>query len=236
MSNMSQPSKGTPDTSTLRASTPKPGPRFTARQERRTRILRRINRTAIRLRNFGYVVTLLLSLYTTKLAVDAGDEAKKAINQAKNAVDQILQERTDRRQAVNEAICSIVQAIPPGNDRIDEVRSNLSCGPYKPPSLIPSPKRTPSRTPSAGSTFVPPKRVPSNHPVLPIPQPSNPAPTPSSPKTRVITRPVAQPPGTTTRTVVKTPASPAAPPTTIRRSPILPLPGCSITLFGIQVC
>lgn len=59
----------------------------------------------------------------------------------------IVQERADRRAAVNTAICDLVRAVPTGNDRIDTVRKNFGCGPYIPPGIPTKPGQpTPTMT------------------------------------------------------------------------------------------
>jgi hypothetical protein len=82
----------------------------------------------------------------------------------------IISERNDRRDQLNSAICSLVRAVPEGNDRIDGVRKSFHCGPYRPPSLDQTSGRSPqkpaqqpratvtirpSRTPRAGRVPVP---------------------------------------------------------------------------------
>lgn len=56
-----------------------------------------------------------------------------------NAIDQINKERRDRINQTNEKICSLVDAVPSGNPRIDKVRADTTCGPYvAPPAANPS--------------------------------------------------------------------------------------------------
>lgn len=58
----------------------------------------------------------------------------------------VLEDRAHRKHEVNQAICSIIKAIPPGNPRIDQVRRDFRCGDYIPPAIIPpSPKPSPSQ-------------------------------------------------------------------------------------------
>lgn len=73
-----------------------------------------------------------------------------AQEQITNIQQQQEQERTDRRADVNDGICSVIGLVPPGNDRVDAVRTKFNCG-----SFIPEPggpTRLPSSTPTASET------------------------------------------------------------------------------------
>lgn len=72
----------------------------------------------------------------------------------------ILKERADRRDAVNNAVCALLNAVPEGaSPRLDEVRAEFKCGHPNPPLHLtptPTPKSTKTvtvtATPSASPT------------------------------------------------------------------------------------
>lgn len=97
------------------------------------------------------------------------------------AVDAINQEKIDRRNDVNQAVCSLIDAVPPGDARIDASRIKFNCGAYIPESnspftsrsseaphtIVPTePRSTPSAsTPSTPTTHTTPETIPT----LPLP-------------------------------------------------------------------
>jgi hypothetical protein len=58
-------------------------------------------------------------------------------------VVQFYFEREQRIHQINGAVCALVRAVPPGNDRIDAVRKQLRCGKYQPQDAIPLPPGLP---------------------------------------------------------------------------------------------
>jgi hypothetical protein len=186
---------------------------------RRTRILRRISKASEPIWKFGVLVTMVLSII---------------------AVAQINQERRDRRNFVNDAICSLVRAVPPGNPRIDQVRSDLSCGPYVRPGFpvdsnrngTTSPKPRSSSTPTSGSEpeFPIPPGIIYTTPSATAGKPPSQPPVKSKPASRTPTK---VPPRPSPSRATPTPSSSATPPST---TPLLPIPLCSISVLGKRLC
>lgn len=93
---------------------------------------------------FG-VVTLALLLFNQALVI--------------NLYNGLERERRDRIIGTDEAICSLIDLVPPGNVRVDAQRDKYKCGPYVPgpgdPSSISpsSPRSAPSAsTPNSTAT------------------------------------------------------------------------------------
>ena len=90
-------------------------------------------------------IALVLSAFTLLLLLIFG-------YQLYHETKQIAQERSDRSDAVSQAICAVIKAIPEGNPRIDTARSQFHCGPYAPPPLASAtPKHSPSPTHSSSA-------------------------------------------------------------------------------------
>lgn len=82
------------------------------------------------------------------------------------AVVAISNERDQRRQDVNSGICAIIDAVPPGDARIDTVRVNFTCGPY-----IPEPSGFFGQTPTSSPSSSPRVTQTSRSSVAPTPTP-----------------------------------------------------------------
>lgn len=64
-------------------------------------------------------------------------------------------ERQDRIISTNEAICSLVDLVPPGNTRVDAVRDKYKCGPFIPDPGGPTSIATPPAARSVPSASTP---------------------------------------------------------------------------------
>lgn len=103
------------------------------------------------------VITLALLLFNQAVVIDLYQSLGRQSQQ-------LERERQDRISSTNEAICSLIGLVPPGNPRVDMVREKYQCGPFipelgGPTSITPSPPAgsnpsasTPAHTITATST------------------------------------------------------------------------------------
>lgn len=149
---------------------------------------------------------------------------------------QLADERDSRRGQVNDAVCSIVKAIPPGNRQIDTTRDRFHCGPYVPPGIVPQPGRTrPGRTRTATVTPSPTTGAlgpPDGVPVTPTPGGRTPTPSRVVTRTRVVTPPTRTHTTTVSRTV--TPPPPSSGGVLAPICKLLPLPLVCPTANAVQ--
>jgi hypothetical protein len=55
----------------------------------------------------------------------------------------LIVERAQRRRAVNDSLCALVNVVPPGYKPVDNLRARYHCGPYNgPPRPTPTPTVT----------------------------------------------------------------------------------------------
>lgn len=158
---------------------------------KRNRILTRIDKHAKRLALVGLILLLIQSIY---------------VNWA------VFHEKSQRAKQITQAICSVIKAIPPGNWRIDQMRTELNCGKYTSPTIPLESLNSPSDVPSLTPT-------PSDEPAIPTPGQS-----PISLPTPTITYRITPPPATVTHSVTATRTvspSGSSPPSTSESPPLL---------------
>lgn len=140
---------------------------------------------------------------------------------------QLINERNSRRAQVDNGICAVIKAIPPGNNRIDTARIQFKCGPYIPPGIIqPGPGGSLSPNSSPSSIGLPPTLSPPF--IVPTTPRSTSGITKTSPRSSATV--------TQTRTVTLTPPSSTHPPPTPTPTPTKPAGGINVCLLLPILC